>query len=175
MVSRDPSHCPACGTPLTTVQLEGRVRNYCDACDEPVYRNPKPAAGVLVVDGDSILLVRRTNPPVGVWSLPAGFLEVDEPPRTAAVRELAEETGLTAPSAALTLFDTAFVDRDDAPTVLVVIYAVDRNETGGDPVAGSDAADARFFADEQLADCDALESGYEATFRRVISEFDNRE
>lgn len=175
MVSQDPSHCPACGTPLSTVRLEERTRNYCDACDEPVYRNPKPAAGVLVVDGDSVLLVSRTNPPAGVWSLPAGFLEVDEPPRAAAARELAEETGLTVPSAALTLFDTAFVDRDDAPTVLVVIYAVDRRETNGDPIAGSDAADARFFTDEQLANCDILEPGYEAKFRRVLREFGDRE
>jgi 8-oxo-dGTP diphosphatase len=175
MVAQDPSYCPACGTALTTVQLDGRARNYCGACEEPVYRNPKPAAGVLVVDGDSVLLIRRTNPPAGVWSLPAGFLEVDEPSRVAAVRELAEETGLSVPSPAPTLFDTAFVDRDDAPTVLVVIYAVDRGETSGDPVAGSDAADARFFTGEQLAECDALEPGYGAIFRRSIREFGDRE
>jgi len=174
MVPGDPSHCPACGTPLTTVQLEGRARNYCDTCDEPVYRNPKPAAGVLVVDGDSVLLVRRTNPPADVWSLPAGFLEVDEPPEAAAVRELAEETGLSVSSEALTLFDTAFVDREATPTVLVVIYAVDRHETGGDPVAGSDAADVRFFTEAELAGCDALEPGYEGRFRRVIHEFGDR-
>ena len=171
MVTRDPTYCPTCGTALTTVRLEGRARSYCDACDEPVYRNPKPAAGVLVVDGNSVLLIRRTNPPAGVWSLPAGFLEADESPQAAAVRELAEETGLTAPVAAPTLFDTAFVDPDDAPTVLVVIYAVDRRETTGDPVAGSDAAAARFVTGEQLIDCDAIEPGYEATFRRAIREF----
>jgi ADP-ribose pyrophosphatase YjhB (NUDIX family) len=175
MVTWDPSHCPACGTPLTTVQLEGRARNYCDTCDEAVYRNPKPAAGVLVVDEESVLLIRRTNPPAGVWSLPAGFLEADEPPQAAAVRELAEETGLSVPAAALTLFDTAFVDREGVPTVLVVIYAVDRKETSGDPVAGSDADDAGFVTDEQLADCDALEPGYEAIFRRAVREFGVRE
>lgn len=174
MVTQEPNHCPACGAPLRTVHLEGRVRNYCDACDEPVYRNPKPAAGVLVVDGNSLLLVRRRNPPVGVWSLPAGFLEVDEPPRAAAVRELAEETGLSVPQASLTLFDTAFVDHEGSATVLVVIYAVDRGETSGDPVSGSDADDARFVTDEQLIGCDALESGYETTFRRAIREFGDR-
>ena len=174
MVTRDPTYCPACGTALTTVRLEGRARSYCDACDEPVYRNPKPAAGVLVVNGDSVLLIRRTNPPAGVWSLPAGFLEADEPPRAAAVRELAEETGVSVPAAATTLFDTAFVEPEEAPTVLVVIYAVGRRETTGDPVAGSDAAAARFVTDEQLVDCDAIEPGYETVFRRAIWEFGDR-
>jgi ADP-ribose pyrophosphatase YjhB (NUDIX family) len=174
MVTQAPNHCPTCGTALTTVELEGRTRSYCDACDEPVYRNPKPAAGVLVVDGNSVLLIRRTNPPAGVWSLPAGFLEADEPPRAAAARELAEETGLSVPSGALTLFDTAFVDPEDAPSVLVVIYTVDRRETTGDPVAGSDAAAARFVTDEQLVDCDAIESGYEGLFLRAIREFGSR-
>jgi len=175
MVSQDPSHCPACGTPLSTVQLEGRARNYCEKCNDPVYRNPKPAAGVLVVDGNSVLLIRRTNPPAGVWSLPAGFLEVDEPPEAAAVRELTEETGLSVPAAAPSLFDTTFVEPEDAPTVLVVMYAVDRRETTGDPIAGSDAAAARFFTDEQLTECDAIEPGYEAKFRRAIRDFGDRD
>lgn len=171
MVTGSPNHCPSCGASLSTVRLEGRERNYCDACEMPIYRNPKPAAGVLVVDQDSVLLIRRTNPPVGMWSLPAGFLEVDEPPAAAAVRELSEETGLSTRSTALTLFDTAFVDPDEAPPVLIVAYAVDRAETSGDPVAGSDADDARFFTDEQLSDLDAIEPGYREMFRRAIRDF----
>ena len=50
---------------------------------------------VVVVDG-SILLVRRARPPqAGHWSVPGGHLEPDETPQEGAVRELAEETGLT--------------------------------------------------------------------------------
>lgn len=175
MVTRDPTHCPSCGTALTTATIEGRVRGFCNACDEPVYRNPKPAAGVLVVDGASVLLIRRVNPPVGLWSLPAGFLEADEPPRAAAVRELAEETGVSVPAGVPTLFDTAFVEPDDAPSVLVVVYAVDRRETSGDPTPGSDADDARFVTEDWLAACDAIEPGYEAMFRHAIHAFGDGE
>ena len=90
----DPRFCPACGTGLTDRRVEGRDRRFCPACERPVYRNPKPCAGVLVVDGGRLLLVERTEPPaVGAWSVPAGYLEADEPPRAAAARELREETG----------------------------------------------------------------------------------
>ncbi|MFB6250944.1 MAG: NUDIX domain-containing protein [Halobellus sp.] len=175
MVTVDPKHCRSCGAPLRTVRLEGRDRDYCDACEEPVYWNPKPAAGIVVVDGDSVLLIRRTNPPVGMWSLPAGFLDVDEPPRDAAVREPAEEAGLSVPSTAPTLFDTSFVTSEEASSVLIVVYAVDRAETSGDPAAGSDADATDFFTDEQLVECDAIEPGYRELFRRAIREFGDSE
>lgn len=88
-------YCNQCGAELTTKRQEGRARLYCSTCDRIQYRNPKPCAGVLVVDGNQILLVERTEPSgVGCWSLLAGYLEADEPPAQGAVRELVEETGL---------------------------------------------------------------------------------
>jgi ADP-ribose pyrophosphatase YjhB (NUDIX family) len=48
-------------------------------------------AGVAVVEGDRILLVRRADD--GSWCLPGGRLEVGESLRAGAEREFAEETG----------------------------------------------------------------------------------
>ncbi|MDP7080136.1 MAG: NUDIX domain-containing protein [Candidatus Undinarchaeales archaeon] len=43
----------------------------------------------------AVLLIRRGRPPYeGMLALPGGFVEYREPPQEAAVRELAEETGL---------------------------------------------------------------------------------
>lgn len=162
MISQ-PTYCPGCGQRLQSRHVEGRDRHYCQSCDRIVYQNPKPCSGVLVLDGDEVLLVKRTEPPaVGSWSLPAGYLEVDEPPEQAAVRELREETGLEAASDALTLVDTVFVSHSDNLNVLVVVYAVARSRTSGDPVAGSDAAAARFWNRDELVNhnTERFEPGY---------------
>jgi ADP-ribose pyrophosphatase YjhB (NUDIX family) len=45
-------------------------------------------------DGKVLLVRRRLNPRRGLWSFPAGFVDFDEVPAEAAVRECREETGL---------------------------------------------------------------------------------
>ena len=166
-----PSYCDQCGHELTTRQREGRPRRYCPNCEWVHYRNPKPCGGVLVVDGDEILLVKRTAPPaVGSWSLPAGYLEFDEPPAQGAVRELEEETGVRTSPDQLVLHDTAFVEHPDDRYVLVVIYVVPRSMTTGVPTAGSDATAARFWEIETLIDHpeERIESGYQELFRGAL-------
>lgn len=58
----------------------------------------KASVGVIVFDGDNVLLVRHTEkakPPTGMHGLPAGRVEPGESIKYAGVRELAEETTLT--------------------------------------------------------------------------------
>ena len=171
MEASAPTFCPDCGTRLDTRVVESRTRPWCSNCRRPVYRNPKPCAGVVVVDGSSVLLVERTRPPaVGSWSLPAGFLEVDEPPGRAAVRELREETAVTADPEDLTLFDTTFVGHPDGDHVLVLIYVVERGATSGHPEPGSDAGAARFWRLDTLLEAgESLEPGYRRVFERAIA------
>lgn len=58
---------------------------------------PIVGVGVIVLKGDSVLLVRRGKPPnVGSWTLPGGAQEVGETAEEAGRRELLEETGVTA-------------------------------------------------------------------------------
>lgn len=165
-----PDHCFCCGSELSTARIEGRERAYCTECDQPVYRNAKPCAGTLVVDGSAVLLVKRTNPPaVGSWSLPAGYLEIDERPEDAAARELAEETGLSVSPANLELFETNLVAHPDGRYVLVIIYRTERTATEGSVTAGSDAADARFWTLSELSASDeSIEPSYEPIIRKVL-------
>ncbi len=106
-MSRAPelNYCPTCGHALQDRRAFGRVRRYCATCDQIIFHEHKIAAGVLVEprhrDGTErgnqrqVLLVRRRlQPRQGTWTFPAGFVDFDENPAQAAVRECLEETGL---------------------------------------------------------------------------------
>jgi len=105
-------------------------------------------AYALCVDGERILLARIAPGPwsaVGSWTLPGGGLEFGEPPRTGALRELTEETGLEGSIVALAdVLDWASLWVDPADGVeeafhaIQVVYRV--QVTGGelrDEIGGS--------------------------------------
>lgn len=108
---------------------------------------PVPAVGVVCLKGDEVLLIRRGRAPrEGEWSLPGGRIEPGEKLHTAALRELHEETGVSA--RILGLIDVVDGLFPGFHYVLIDYAAV---WVSGDPVAGDDAAEARFLPiDEAL-------------------------
>lgn len=67
-------------------------RLVCENCDFIHYENPKLIAGAVVTFGDKILLCKRAiQPQKGLWTLPAGFMELGESPMEGAAREAWEE------------------------------------------------------------------------------------
>ena len=109
-------------------------------------RNPFPTVDVIVERGDNkILLVRRTNPPLG-WALPGGFIDYGEQSEDAARREVLEETGVS-----VLLTDLLGVysapDRDPRHHTLTVVY-IGRSRDA--VVAGDDAAEAAEFSLDAL-------------------------
>ncbi len=110
---------------------------------------------------------------MGEWTIPGGHLEVDEEPATGAARELEEETGLRAEPGALELFDAAALAPRGGKHVVMLYYVVERAETEGDPVPGSDAADARFLTPSALEESgEPFRPVHEERFRRVVAAFE---
>lgn len=115
---------------------------------------PIPAVGVVCFnDAGHVLLIRRGNPPrQGDWSIPGGKLEWGEKVIDAALRELAEETGVTAEILGLIeVVDGIFTSRTsgDVTRHYLLIDYVARYRSGV-VRAGDDASDACFVALERL-------------------------
>lgn len=78
----DPAHPPV-----------GRLTR--DQCGVVTYQNPKIVTGSVVRWGAQILLCRRAiEPSRGLWTIPAGYLEMGETPAEGAQREAAEEAAV---------------------------------------------------------------------------------
>lgn len=116
---------------------------------------PVPSVGVVCLRGDQVLLIKRGTPPrLGQWSLPGGRLERGETTVAGALRELTEETGVQARMLGLVdVVDGLFTSRETGATTrhyVMIDYAA--RWIAGEPVAGDDAAEARFVSlDEALA------------------------
>ena len=71
---------------------DNRERMICAECGYILYDNPKIVVGSVARWHDLILLCRRSiNPRHGYWTLPAGYLELNESTSAGAEREAWEE------------------------------------------------------------------------------------
>ena len=55
---------------------------------------PGVGVGVLVFDGDRLLMVQRKHHGAGTWATPGGYLDRGESPEACAIREVEEEVGI---------------------------------------------------------------------------------
>jgi ADP-ribose pyrophosphatase YjhB (NUDIX family) len=94
--ARSFKHCKACGGAVMyqVPADDNRDRATCTVCGLVHYENPLNVVGTVPVWGDEVLLCRRNiEPRYGLWTLPAGFLELGETTAEGAVRETVEEAG----------------------------------------------------------------------------------
>jgi len=97
-----------------------------------------------------ILLIRRKNEPYqGMWALPGGFMEMNEPLEVTALRELEEETGLKGVS--LEQYRTfSQVNRDPRTRVVTTVFYGYADFENSHAAGGDDAEEAVWFSVEEL-------------------------
>ena len=87
-------YCSRCGSPVEEKIPLGETvpRAVCSSCLTIHYENPKIVAGCIPEWKNQILLCRRAiEPRRGLWTFPAGFMELGESTEEAAARESMEE------------------------------------------------------------------------------------
>ncbi len=98
MIFRSPiKHCKNCGAAVVyRLPDDGdqRTRAVCPACSTVHYENPLNVVGTVPYLDDKVLLcMRNIEPRKGKWTLPAGFMELEETASEGAARETDEEAG----------------------------------------------------------------------------------
>ena len=90
-------HCKNCGNAVEyRLPDDGdtKQRAVCPACGTVHYENPLNVVGTVPYWGDQVLLCKRNiEPRWGKWTLPAGFMELNETVAQGAARETLEESG----------------------------------------------------------------------------------
>ncbi|MBO67965.1 MAG: NUDIX hydrolase [Acidiferrobacteraceae bacterium] len=87
-------YCGNCGSTVNLLIPDGDnlPRHVCTECGMIHYQNPKIVAGCIPEWQSQILLCRRAiEPRLGLWTIPAGFMENGETLQQAAQRETYEE------------------------------------------------------------------------------------
>jgi 8-oxo-dGTP diphosphatase len=141
------TYCPRCGAPLADGIKFGRVRRVCRYCGFIHFDDPKVAVAALVSDGERVLLVRRAAVPrIGFWAVPAGYMDADELPEEAVVREIAEETGITI--RVLGLHGIVPLAGWAQRRGILLLYIAE--PVAGEAVAADDVSEARWFTREEI-------------------------
>lgn len=122
--------------------------------DERKYpKHPLVGVGVILFEGDKVLLAKRRNEPdKDVWTLPGGLVELGEPIEETAKREIFEETRLHIND--LKIVDVVdLIERDEKGKIVFHYVLVDflALKAEGSPEAGTDASDVRFFPMSDIA------------------------
>jgi ADP-ribose pyrophosphatase YjhB (NUDIX family) len=97
MLRKPIKHCKDCGAAAVyRIPDDGdtKERAVCPACHSIHYENPLIVVGTVPYWGSKVLLCKRNiEPRWGKWTLPAGFMELNETVAEGAARETVEESG----------------------------------------------------------------------------------
>lgn len=115
---------------------------------------PEVCVGAVVVEDDSLLLIRRgRGPAAGEWSVPGGRVEPGETLAEAVLRELQEETGVEGVCGPLLGWVERITDEHHHVILDFTVTLLDSQ----DPVPGDDALEAAWVPLDQVAELQLVE------------------
>jgi NAD+ diphosphatase len=134
--------CPACGAALLVT--DAGFSRTCPACDAQHFPRTDPAVIVLVEHDGHALLGRQAGWPPGQYSVLAGFVGPGESLEEAVIREIKEESGLTA-------YDPRFVGSQPWPFPMSVMLGFEARSDGGAPAPrDGELEDVRWFTRDEV-------------------------
>jgi NADH pyrophosphatase NudC (nudix superfamily) len=89
-------YCSECGSTLAEKHVDGNKRIVCSSneCGCVYWNNPIPVVAALVSCNSKYIIARNRGWPKSIFSVITGYLESNESPEDAVLREVAEELGL---------------------------------------------------------------------------------
>ena len=141
-----PQFCYACGGKLKCqfVEDEDCTRLVCQDCGAITYINPRVvAAAIPEFDGKIMLLRRAIEPSYGMWTFPAGYVDLWESVPDGAAREVMEEINVPIDINSL----LGVYSSSDSPIALVVYRAT---ALTSNIYPGRETMEARLFAPDEI-------------------------
>jgi ADP-ribose pyrophosphatase YjhB (NUDIX family) len=138
--------CVECGSGMELREVDGTERLACTSCKYVHWGNYSIGVGALVVRDGKVLLVRRAiEPGKGNWTNPGGYIEQHEPIDETIVREVMEETGVTASVNRIVAL------RDQPRDIHNVYIAFQMDYIDGEPLPdGVETDGAGFYSREEM-------------------------
>ncbi len=140
------AYCSNCGSKTEPRLVANQHLRACPNCDRIFFRNPKVVVIALIEDGGRVLLGRRDiEPGRGLWGLPGGYVDWNEHPEAALVRECREEMRVEVEP--LELLPVQHITVDDEGIVFLPYRA---HLIGGEPAAGDEVQEVGWFKPNAL-------------------------
>ena len=123
---------------------DDRERMTCIDCGFVHYDNPRVIAGAVCTWQGKILLCRRAiEPRHGYWTIPAGFLELNEAIHHGARREVIEESGANVEIG-------AFLGMFEIPRISQIYMVYHAEMIGPELAPGPESLEAALFAWDEI-------------------------
>ena len=140
------NYCSTCGALVSFRIPEGDnlPRFVCNSCSTVHYQNPKIVAGSIVdYKGKTLLCKRAIEPRLGLWTIPAGFMELGETTNAAAIRETFEEA-----KASIEIDDLFAVYNIPRVSQVYIIFRAHMNAPVFAP--GQESLETKLFAENEI-------------------------